>query len=550
MDINNKIITIYKEGVEVDNPTPGLVQIISKEGEEPETLIYGYKIYDGEDWIEYYKTSENEGAEEEISYDENLSGFFSNNEDYIYFYVNHSSESSPPINKVRKWNGDNWEDISSTRIGQILKIAADAEAIADGAIKTYSGDFKNSAAREALAPNPHVGDLFIDTKNQNKLYRYDGNQWEAKDDKRLVGEGDGMKFSMGTNGASVVINNQDGLVITNDYGSCFQATADKIGFYDSDGNPKMSIGSDGNAVFSGTITAAEFEKKGSKLSFGTGEIGVADDGVLHLKNVVIEESCKINGTMEVDLGGSVGGWIIGQNFLGNNSKNDLNANTMGMSPLALGPTYYDDSNNEQKTGAVFWAGGNSNPNFYVDGTGKLYASGATISGESDIDTNGLVNIRSGMFNVILGTSNYLHMRADQYGGMSTMLLNYTPSYSYVNNNNQRISSTNARYNTITVDYLGIMLKATDDQGNLAVTQQTNAGYSELSSIILNAPFIGLRGGGNTTGSDTVSGSINRIVISNKPPAAYGNGMSHILWFRTDNEEDVPTTFKKINVYFK
>lgn len=546
MDINDKIITIYKEKAQVDNLIPGIVQIIKKENtEKQESFIYGYKIYDGEKWIEYYKTLENEGEEEEISYDENLSDFFSDNEDYIYFYVNRSSQNSPPINKVRKWNGDSWEDISSTRIGQILKIAADAEAIADGAIKTYSGDLTN---KNTIAPNPNVGDLFIDVPNQNKLYRYNGSKWEPMDDKRLVGEGAGISFVPKDGiGASIIINQDMGLKITNNYGSYFQATADKIGFYDRDGNPKMSIGNDGNAVFSGTITAAKFVE-GSELTSGTGVFEGrmyvdSQDGLLHLSNVTIDGDCTISGKMEVDLGGTVGGWVIGDNFLGSGSKDDASDSFIGLSPRGSGP----EKNN---IGTVFWAGENSTPNFCVDATGKMYANGAEISGNTNINT-------SGNFLVSINSNNYLQFLSGTLNGMNYgdfFLCNSIYSTGYYDSNGNWQSTRNDRFNYLSAGLNGIILTATDTEGQDKVDENGNTiqakGFSKFSQIILNAPFIGLRGGGNVTGTDSVSQSINRIVISNKAPTSLGNSMEHILWFRTDNDENVPTAFKKINVYFK
>lgn len=288
MELQNKILTVYSAGHTPENPKTG--DILLQSGTSP------YKIYDGTTWQNQANTNSAE-LREIFSKDEN------------YFYVNYSTE--PDIEFVKKWDGTQWNDITSSRVGQLLKAAADVEATADGKIKSYSGDFNNK--RNEIAPNPDEGDLFIDTKHQNKLYRYSTKLssngqptgWEPVDDERLVGEGDGISFTPygGGYNAAVILNKEDGLKIINNSRAYFQATANKLGFYDSDDTPLMYI-SGGDAYFSGTIRAANIPTNGTgRITFG----GVSGSGFyadssqnMHVKDLIIDNGCSIGEDMRIN----------------------------------------------------------------------------------------------------------------------------------------------------------------------------------------------------------------------------------------------------------
>jgi hypothetical protein len=65
--------------------------------------------------------------------------------------------------------GGAWVDRSDTRIATALADAATAQSTADGKIVTFYQDGEPSSADE--------GDLWIDTNDDNKLYRYNGSAW-------------------------------------------------------------------------------------------------------------------------------------------------------------------------------------------------------------------------------------------------------------------------------------------------------------------------------------------------------------------------------------
>ncbi len=81
---------------------------------------------------------------------------------------------------IMRWSGSAWEDITTTALSQALTAAAGAQATADGKIYTYS---QTTAPTGMVAGD--VGDLWIDTDDNNKLYRYSGTAWVAVQDTHL-----------------------------------------------------------------------------------------------------------------------------------------------------------------------------------------------------------------------------------------------------------------------------------------------------------------------------------------------------------------------------
>lgn len=72
---------------------------------------------------------------------------------------------------IKRWNGSSWVDITTTALSQALTAAGYAQATADGKIKTFAQNDAPSATA--------VGDLWVDTNDNNKLYRATaaGNNW-------------------------------------------------------------------------------------------------------------------------------------------------------------------------------------------------------------------------------------------------------------------------------------------------------------------------------------------------------------------------------------
>lgn len=82
-------------------------------------------------------------------------------------------------NSVSRWNGTDWESVRDDGIAEAIKAAGDAQATADGKIKTFA---QTAEPTDGMS----VGDLWIDTDDNNKLYRYSGSSWVAYRDGQIA----------------------------------------------------------------------------------------------------------------------------------------------------------------------------------------------------------------------------------------------------------------------------------------------------------------------------------------------------------------------------
>ncbi len=100
-------------------------------------------------------------------------------------------------NKTYRFNGTSWVESSDTRIAaNMAAITSEATARADGdsaiassvTTLTAAVNLKTKTYRQASAPTVGMstGDLWFDTDDGNKAYRYSGTVWEATDDARIA----------------------------------------------------------------------------------------------------------------------------------------------------------------------------------------------------------------------------------------------------------------------------------------------------------------------------------------------------------------------------
>jgi len=75
----------------------------------------------------------------------------------------------PMIKKLYRHNGITFELIEDADITTAIELAQDAQTTADGKIVSYYQD--------EMPTTGSLGDLWIDTNDNNKLYRYDGMEW-------------------------------------------------------------------------------------------------------------------------------------------------------------------------------------------------------------------------------------------------------------------------------------------------------------------------------------------------------------------------------------
>ena len=80
--------------------------------------------------------------------------------------------------KQYRWSGSSWVLVQNSIINQALTDAATAQATADGKVFVFA---------QASAPTADgVGDLWIDTDDSNKMYRWSGSSWDAVYDTRIA----------------------------------------------------------------------------------------------------------------------------------------------------------------------------------------------------------------------------------------------------------------------------------------------------------------------------------------------------------------------------
>jgi hypothetical protein len=72
-------------------------------------------------------------------------------------------------NKLYRWSGSSWTQVRDTGIASALTSASNAQATADGKIVT----FYQTSAPSAQS----LGDLWVDTDDENRLYRWNGGAW-------------------------------------------------------------------------------------------------------------------------------------------------------------------------------------------------------------------------------------------------------------------------------------------------------------------------------------------------------------------------------------
>ncbi len=72
-------------------------------------------------------------------------------------------------NRLYRWNGSSWVDVQDDEIAQAIADAATAQSTADGKIVSFY---------QPSAPTAEgIGDLWTDTDDSNKLYRWNGSAW-------------------------------------------------------------------------------------------------------------------------------------------------------------------------------------------------------------------------------------------------------------------------------------------------------------------------------------------------------------------------------------
>ena len=187
-------------------------------------------------------------------------------------------------------------------------VTATSLTIADGAEEMDISDYVASMSVATFAQDAEPtegmrdGDIWCDTNDNNKLYRYD-----AEEEEWVEITSESMGFNIYGHGSDphryrVDINPYVGIKVSDQNGSYFQATSDKLGFYTIGGTALMEIYG-GNAYFSGNIQAANLPTNGSGyITFG----GVSGSGFysdashnMHVSNLTIDNGCNIGNNITI-----------------------------------------------------------------------------------------------------------------------------------------------------------------------------------------------------------------------------------------------------------
>jgi hypothetical protein len=141
-------------------------------------------------------------------------------------------------NKLYRWSGSSWEVVQDKKIQEAVQKAEDAQATADGKIVTFYQSTPPTATT--------VGDLWVDTDDNDRLYRWDGTTWVDITDKSPV---DAEKKPVYVKGAGADID-------IDRYGIRATRKADGKKTFEIDAETG-NVHFEGDGVFRGRVEASE-----------------------------------------------------------------------------------------------------------------------------------------------------------------------------------------------------------------------------------------------------------------------------------------------------
>lgn len=151
-------------------------------------------------------------------------------------------------NRLYRWNGTEWGDIQDADIGSALQAAASAQETADGKIESYW---------QTMAPTASgVGDIWFDTSDQNRPYRWDGVSWVDARDSQIADALDAASTAQSTADGKITTFYQTTAPAAEGVGDLWVDTDDNNRLYRWDGtswtdahDPQIAVGASRNQVF-------------------------------------------------------------------------------------------------------------------------------------------------------------------------------------------------------------------------------------------------------------------------------------------------------------
>lgn len=166
------------------------------------------------------------------------------------------------------WNGTAWTSVQDTSIAAAQSAATAAQAAATAAQTTADG--KNKVFRQTSAPTASAtGDLWFDTDDDNRIYRWSGTAWVANDlGTNALANFSANKITSGTIDASVVTvsNINAGNISTG------TLAADRIAAASITGTKIAAATIQASNIETGTITATQIAAStitGAKIAAAT-----------------------------------------------------------------------------------------------------------------------------------------------------------------------------------------------------------------------------------------------------------------------------------------
>lgn len=240
---------------------------------------------------------------------------------------------------IKRYVDGKWVDITDTTLGLSLKSISDAQATADGKIITFAQASQPTAAA--------IGDLWIDTDDKNKLYRWDGSKWVEYRDKTIA---DAQAAADNAKQEAITAQNQAGAAQKS--ADAAQATADAAS------SSAAAARSFADSVYNGVKGIYFSSSSVSELALNTSvglKITGSDGTYFQVKNDAMgffrkdgtamlyyeNGSVTLSGIIAAHGGyiGGSGGWVIGTNCIYNGGASSLGASNgiyLGNSGISVG----------------------------------------------------------------------------------------------------------------------------------------------------------------------------------------------------------------------
>ena len=439
-------------------------------------------------------------------------------------------------NKLYSWNGTSWVDRQDTDI-------AFAQATADG---------KNTIYRQTTAPTGGTytsGDLWFDTDDNNKIYRFNGTNWNTA--VQLGGNAlanvNANSITAGTIDASVItvsninagnittgkINTGLITVSTNPTatGNTARVEVNSLGFYAYDGSvATVSITNTGTAVFSGTVNAngGNFTGyvTGGTMRFGA-NVNSTDDGIyINANNYwydtgafkVGDSSNYVNfsgGTLSI-----VGSLAVGSTIAGTSASTVVSNASEGATALQPGNGVVDDANDQIvsiSTSSGIRIG--TSPTATGNTARVEINSGGFFAYNGSVAT---VQITSAGNATFTGTVTGSTFTSTNYSGGTGLAL--APSGS---GNSILFNVSGSQVADITTVSTGLVISSGSSQLIMSTVGSVILSGAYNSITLANAPYLS-SSGGNTSGG---LGSLRNTFASSAAPSDALNGVDGDVWLR-------------------